>query len=310
MRLPEFADGSSTAERHALRLPVFGQGQALPSTPTAGPDPAAAERLLQRIGKKAGEAAGDYAMLADGDRVMVCVSGGKDSYALLDVLLGLQRRVKARFELLAVNVDQGWPGYATDVIAKHLESRGVAVHMIAAHEIASTVERVLNPEETGATPCSLCSRLRRGVLYSLADRLGATKIALGHHLDDLCETLLLNLFFAGSLGTMPPRLTSGDGRHVVIRPLAYVEERDLRALSAAAAYPTVRCSCPTCGLPDQQRQVMKRMLGQLEELHPRLKTQMLAAMRNVRSEALLDQSLQAVVAGAMAPTVRVAGGVL
>lgn len=285
MRLPEIA----------VRLPVLGQVQPSTAQRVSGED---AERLFARIGKKVGEAAGDYSMIADGDRVMVCVSGGKDSYALLDLLLALQRRIKARFSLLAVNVDQGWPGYATQTIADHLQARGVEHHMIAAHEIAETVERVLNPEETGATPCSLCSRLRRGVLYGLADRLGATKIALGHHLDDLCETLLLNLFFAGSLGTMPPKLTSGDGRHVVIRPLAYVEEKDLLALAAARAYPTVRCSCPTCGLPDQQRQIMKRMLTGMEREHPRIKTQMLAAMRNVRPEALLDASLLARPAGA------------
>jgi tRNA 2-thiocytidine biosynthesis protein TtcA len=163
--------------------------------------------------------------------------------------------------------------------------------MVKAHEIAEIVERVLNPEETGATPCSLCSRLRRGVLYGLATELGATKIALGHHLDDLAETLLLNLFFSGSLRSMPPKLVSDSGEHVVIRPMAYVEERDLTEYATERRYPVVRCSCPTCGLPDQQRQVVKRMLTSLQAEHDGLKTQMLAAMKNVKPAHLLDRAL-------------------
>lgn len=262
---------------------------------------------LSRLGRKVGEAVGAYQMLAEGDRVMVCVSGGKDSYALLDLLLRLEKRAPVKFELVAVNVDQGWPGYATDVIEAHLASRGVAYRMVKSHEIASTVERVLRPEETGATPCSLCSRLRRGVLYSLATEMGATKIALGHHLDDLIETLLLNLFFAGALRSMPPRLVSDDGKHVVIRPLAYVEEAELKALAEAATYPTVRCSCPTCGLPDQQRQVIKRMVSTLAASHPSLRTHMRAAMQNVKASHLLDRELVAQlgvsVAGMTMPTV-------
>jgi tRNA 2-thiocytidine biosynthesis protein TtcA len=155
---------------------------------------------------------------------------------------------------------------------------------------------VLRPEETGATPCSLCSRLRRGVLYGVAAELGATKIALGHHLDDLAETLLLNLFFSGSLRSMPPKLRSDDGKNVVIRPLAYVEEKDLIAYAEERRYPTVRCSCPTCGLPDQERQVVKRMLSQLEAQHPGLKPQMLAAMKNLKPGHLLDRKFLNVLA--------------
>ncbi len=225
-------------------------------------DPQERARLERRLHGKVGDAIVEHRLIEAGDRVMVCVSGGKDSYALLDLLLHLQRRAPIDFTLVAVNVDQGWPGYATDVIAAHLQSRGVAHRMVQKHEIAEIVERVLRPEETGKTPCSLCSRLRRGVLYGVAQELGATKIALGHHLDDLCETLLLNLFFGGQLSTMPPRLTSDDGKNVVIRPMVYVEERDLIAWGSAQKYPVVRCSCPTCGLPDQQRQVLKRLLTQ------------------------------------------------
>jgi tRNA 2-thiocytidine biosynthesis protein TtcA len=280
-----------------MRLPVFGQTAATPPRPATPLRPTElgafkyGSKLERRIVGKIGAAVADYGLIADGDRIMVCVSGGKDSYALLDALLLLARKSPVRYELVAVNVDQGWPGYQTDAIAEHLSSRGVLHRMVRAHEIADIVERVLRPEETGATPCSLCSRLRRGVLYGLATELGATKIALGHHLDDLAETLLLNLFFSGSLRAMPPKLTSDDGKHVVIRPMAYVEERDLIAYADERHYPVVRCSCPTCGLPDQQRQVVKRMLSSLEAEHPGLKPQMLAAMKNVKPLHLLDRAL-------------------
>jgi tRNA 2-thiocytidine biosynthesis protein TtcA len=256
----------------------------------------------RRILHKLGQAIAEHDLISDGDRIMVCVSGGKDSYALLDMLIAAKRRAPVSFELLAVNVDQGWPGYDTAAIAAHLESRrvesGISYRMVAAHEIAGIVERVLRPAETGATPCSLCSRLRRGVLYGLAAELRATKIALGHHLDDAAETLLLNLFFAGQLRGMPAVYTSdvskADGsRHTVIRPMIYVEERDLVAYAAERAYPVVRCSCPTCGLPEQQRQVMKRMLAGFEAEHPGTKTRMLAAMRNVKPSHLLDRDLVA-----------------
>ncbi|MEO6951801.1 MAG: tRNA 2-thiocytidine(32) synthetase TtcA [Polyangia bacterium] len=252
--------------------------------------------LEKKLTQRVGQAVAEHQLIADGDRIMVCVSGGKDSYALLDVLQLMQRRAPVKFELVAVNVDQGWPGYQTSVIRDHLISRGVEHRMVESHEIAGIVERVLRPSETGATPCSLCSRLRRGVLYGLATELGATKIALGHHVDDAAETLLLNLFFAGQLRGMPARYSADDARHTVIRPLIYVEEADLIAYAAERAYPTVRCSCPTCGLPEQQRQVMKRMLTGLDAEHPGLKARMLAAMKNVRPGTLLDADLAALVA--------------
>ena len=279
------------------RLPLYGQPPAdlpPPAPPLRTTELGAfkfGSKLERKIVQKMGQAVADWKLIADGDRIMVCISGGKDSYALLDALLLLQRKAPVRYQLVAVNVDQGWPGYQTEAIARHLDERGVEHRMVKAHEIAEVVERVLNPEETGATPCSLCSRLRRGVLYGLAKELGATKIALGHHLDDAAETLLLNLFFSGSLRAMPAKLTSDDGQHVVIRPLVYVEERDLVQYQAERAYPVVRCSCPTCGLPDQQRQVVKRMLSSLEESHPGLKTQMLAALKNVKATHLLDRAL-------------------
>ncbi len=285
---------------HMQKLPVLGQSaistglapivaSATPLRKTELGSFRFASKLEKRIVGKVGSAVCDYSLIAEGDRVMVCVSGGKDSYALLDVLLLMKRKSPVHYDVIAVNVDQGWPGYPTEVIEAHLKSRGIEHRMVRAHEIAGIVERVLRPEETGATPCSLCSRLRRGVIYGLADQLGATKIALGHHLDDLAETLLMNLFFSGSLRSMPPKLTSDDGKHVVIRPMAYVEEKDLIAYSAERNYPTVRCSCPTCGLPDQERQVVKRMLTNLEAQHPDLKPQMLAAMKNLKPGHLLDR---------------------
>lgn len=283
------------------RLPVLGQPEP-PSLPLPAATPLRStelgafrfgSKLERRIVQKVGAAVSDYGLIDEGNRILVCISGGKDSYALLDVLLLLARKAPVRYELIAVNVDQGWPGYQTDAIAAHLASRGVEHRMVRAHEIAGIVERVLRPEETGATPCSLCSRLRRGVLYGIAEELGATKIALGHHLDDLAETLLMNLFFSGSLRSMPPRLQSDDGRNVVIRPMVYVEERDLIAYGEERRYPVVRCSCPTCGLPDQERQVIKRMLSGLEADHPGLKTQMLAALKNVKAGHLLDRTLLA-----------------
>jgi len=288
------------------RLPVFGQPTPVSSLLSDGNQGSTAKplratelgafrfssKLERRIVQKVGQAIADWDLIAEGDKIMVCVSGGKDSYALLDALLLLARKSPVRYELVAVNVDQGWPGYETEVIERHLVERGVPHRMVRAHEIAEVVERVVRPEETGATPCSMCSRLRRGVLYGLAQELGATKIALGHHLDDLAETLLMNLFFTGSLRSMPAKLHSDDGRNVVIRPLAYVEEKDLVAYAAERGYPCVRCSCPTCGLPDQQRQVVKRMLTGLEAEHAGLKTQMLAALKNVKPELLLDRALR------------------
>lgn len=244
-------------------------------------------RLERAIVRKVGEAVGDFDLIADGDRVMVCVSGGKDSYVLLDALRVLRRRSPVRFELVAVNVDQGWPGYDTAAIEEHLRREGVEYHMAKA-TYAEIVEAKLRPEKT---PCSLCSRFRRAYLYDLAPRLGCTRIALGHHMDDLIETLMLNLLFSGRLASMPPRLVSEDGRNVVIRPLAYVSEQETREFAEARRYPVVRCGCLSCGLPDQKRQVVKRMLVELETAHPGTKRHMLAALANVKPAHLLDRGL-------------------
>ncbi len=238
--------------------------------------------------RKVGEAVGEHELIEADDRIMVCISGGKDSYALLDVLTTLRQRSPVPFELIAVNVDQGWPGYRTDIIAKHLETRGVQFKMVD-ENFAPIVEAKLAP---GATPCSLCSRLRRGVLYNLAVEFGCTKIALGHHMDDLLETLVLNMLFSGRLAAMPAKLHSDDGRNTVIRPMAYVPEQLLIEYSEQKKFPVVSCGCPSCGLPEQKRQVVKRMLKELDEANPGVKSHMLAALKNVKPSHLLDLRLQ------------------
>jgi tRNA 2-thiocytidine biosynthesis protein TtcA len=252
-------------------------------------------KLEEKLSRSVGRCMVDFGLVEQGDKVMVCVSGGKDSYALLDLMKLQQRRAPVDFELVAVNVDQGWPGYDTAAIEGHLATRDVPYRMITA-DYARIVEEKLQP---GQTPCMLCSRFRRGFLYNLAQEMGCTKIALGHHADDLLETLLMNLFFTGRLGSMPPRLTSDDGRNTVIRPMAYVFESELVEYAAQRSYPVVRCGCPSCGLPEQQRQVTKRLLTSLENEHPGLKYRMLGAIGNVRPSMLLDRDLLASIAAGL-----------
>tara|TARA_R110002096_G_scaffold44526_12_gene120390 strand:- start:12957 stop:13718 length:762 start_codon:yes stop_codon:yes gene_type:complete len=238
--------------------------------------------------KKVGQLLGDFpTLIEEGDRIMVCISGGKDSYAMLDVLLEMQKRSPVKYELIAVNIDQGWPGYDTPQIEAHLKGTGVEYRMIT-EDYAEIVEGMLKP---GQTPCTLCSRFRRGVLYNLAEKLGCSKIALGHHADDLIETLIMNLFYSGRLASMPPLLHSDDGRNTVIRPLALVSEAVLIEYNEIRKFPVVRCGCPSCGLPAQKRQVIKRLLGSLEKDDPQIKTHMLAALRNVVPDHLMDASI-------------------
>ena len=243
--------------------------------------------LESRLAKKTTKAIVDYHMLEDGDRVMVGLSGGKDSWALLQVLDLLRQRAPISFTLVAVNVDSGYKEYKHDLIASTCQARGWE-YRIEHTGIGQTIDDLL---DDGATPCSLCARLRRGVLYRIAKEMGATKIALGHHADDFIETLLLNLFFAGALKAMPAKLVSDDGAHVVIRPLVYVGEDEARAYTKECALPIIGCCCPACGDLSLQRQRTKRLLMELEREHPGVKHSMIKALGNVAPRHLLDTRL-------------------
>ena len=243
--------------------------------------------LESRLAKRVTKAIVDYQMIEDGDRVMVGLSGGKDSWALLQLLDVLRQRAPIRFSLVAVNVDSGYKEYKHDVIARTCDERGWE-YRIEHTGIGEVIEDLLDADET---PCSLCARLRRGVLYRLADEVGATKIALGHHADDFVETLLLNLFFAGSLKAMPAKLVSDNGRHVVVRPLVFVGEDEARAYTKERALPIIGCCCPACGNLGLQRQRVKAMLADLEREHPGVKTSMLKALGKVEPRHLLDLRL-------------------
>ncbi len=246
-----------------------------------------ANKLKKRLRRQVGEAINDFAMIEEGDKVMVCLSGGKDSYGLLDVLLSLQKRAPIRFEIVAVNLDQKQPDFPAEVLPSYLARIGVPFH-IEEQDTYSVVKRVI-PD--GGTMCSLCSRLRRGVLYRVATELGATKIALGHHRDDILATFFLNLFFGGKLKTMPPKLVSDDGRHVVIRPLAYVRERDLARYAEAMAFPIIPCNL--CGSQEHlQRKQVAAMLREWEKQHPGRVETVFNALSNVVTTHLLDRTLQ------------------
>ncbi len=243
--------------------------------------------LEARLAKKTTKAIVDYHMIEDGDRIMVGLSGGKDSWALLQVLDVLRRRAPIRFTLVAVNVDSGYKEYKHDVIARTCEARGWE-YRIEHTGIGELIEDILDVDQT---PCSLCARFRRGVLYRIASEVGATKIALGHHADDFIETLLLNLFFAGALKAMPAKLVSDDGAHVVIRPLVLVGEDEARAYTKECDLPVIGCCCPACGDLGLQRQRIKKMLMDLEGEHPGVKQSMLKALGNVAPRHLLDMRL-------------------
>ena len=243
--------------------------------------------LEARVAKKTTKAIADYNLIEDGDRIMVGLSGGKDSWALMQVLDVLRRRAPIRFSVVAVTVDSGYEGYRRDLIESACGERGWEVR-VERTAIGDVMDDIL---EDGATPCSLCARLRRGVLYRLADEVGATKIALGHHADDVIETLLLNVFFSGSLKAMPARLVSDNERHVVIRPLVYVSEAEARQYTKECGLPIVGCCCPACGDLGLQRQRVKRLIAELEVEHPDLKNSMLRAAANVQPRHLLDRRL-------------------
>lgn len=243
-------------------------------------------KLEKRLCRLVGQAIGDYGMIGEGDKVMVCLSGGKDSYTLLDILLKLQKRAPVDFQIVAVNLDQKQPGFPEHVLPEYLESLGVPFHI----EEQDTYSIVKDKIPEGKTMCSLCSRLRRGILYRVADELGATKIALGHHRDDMLQTLFLNMFFGGKLKGMPPKLVSDDGRHVVIRPLAYVSEKDLVRWSEVQAFPIIPCTL--CGSQENlQRKQVGAMLKDWEKRFPGRLDNMLHALQNVVPSHLADPTL-------------------
>jgi tRNA 2-thiocytidine biosynthesis protein TtcA len=243
-------------------------------------------KLFKRLARQVGQAIGDYNMIEHGDKVMVCMSGGKDSYALLDILLRLRDRAPIEFDIVAVNLDQKQPGFPEHVLPEYLTSLNVPFH-IENQDTYSIVKRLV-PE--GKTTCSLCSRLRRGILYRVAGELGATKIALGHHRDDILQTLLLNLFYGGKLKGMPPKLQSDDGKNVVIRPLAYVKEGDLEKYADLRAFPIIPCNL--CGSqPNLKRAEMKALIREWDKRFPGRVDNMFSALANVVPSHLMDAKL-------------------
>jgi tRNA 2-thiocytidine biosynthesis protein TtcA len=243
--------------------------------------------LEARIARQVTRVITEHDLIVDGDRVMVGLSGGKDSWALLQILDVLQKRAPIDFSLVAVTVDSGYTDYKHEQIREACLARGWELH-VEHTTIGAQMDDIL---DAGDTPCSLCARLRRGVLYRMADTVGATKIALGHHLDDFIETLLLNVFFAGALKAMPARLVSDNGKHVVIRPLAFVTEADARAYTHESQLPVIGCCCPACGDLGLQRQRVKRLIMELEREHPQIKSSMIKALTNVMPRHLLDRRL-------------------
>lgn len=243
-------------------------------------------KLQKRLRREVGQAIVDFSMIEAGDKVMCCLSGGKDSYAMLDILLNLQKSAPVSFELIAVNLDQKQPGFPEDVLPGYLQALGIEYHIIEKDTYSIVREKV--PE--GKTTCGLCSRLRRGILYNFAEEHGVTKIALGHHRDDLLETLFLNMFYGGKMKTMPPVLHSDDGRNTVIRPLAYCREKDIARYAELREFPIIPCNL--CGSQDNlQRQVIKEMFQSWDEQHPGRLESMFRALRNVEPSHLADTRL-------------------
>ncbi len=245
-----------------------------------------AQKLATRLRNQVGRAVCDYAMIEDGDRIMVCVSGGKDSFAMLDLLLALKRNAPVRFNLVAVNLDQKQPGFPEHVLPAYMSTRQIPFHVVE-QDTYSVVKRVI---PHGKTTCGLCSRLRRGALYRYAEEHGFTKIALGHHRDDILETFFLNLFHGGRIKAMPPKLLSEDSQHVVIRPLAYCKERDIARYAKARDYPIIPCNL--CGSQDNlERQKIKQMLARWEAESPGRSDVMFRALKNVSPSQLADRAL-------------------
>lgn len=247
------------------------------------------QKLYKKIKNSVGRAIADFNLIEEGDRIAVAVSGGKDSYTLLHLLEALRKRAPIKYEIIAINIDSGYPGYRADIIQEHLASHGFTHHM----EKTDHFDIIKEKRRPGSSFCSICARLKRGVLYTLAQRFSCNKLALGHHMDDFVETLLLNQFFVGSLKAMSASMLADNGETTVIRPLVYVEERDIISFSSMKGYPVVCCRCPVCGVADLQRKKMKELLATLEQDIPHVKRSMLKAMSNVQPRHLLDGSLAA-----------------
>jgi tRNA 2-thiocytidine biosynthesis protein TtcA len=245
------------------------------------------DKLYKRIKNAVGRAIADFSLIEEGDRIAVAVSGGKDSYAMLHLLEALRKRAPVRYELVAINIDSGYPGYRSDIIGGHLAEHGFLHHM----EKTNHYDIIKEKRRPGSSYCSICARLKRGVLYTLAQQFGCNKLALGHHLDDFVETLLLNQFFVGSLKAMAAKMLADNGVTTVIRPLVYVEEKEIISFSGANNFPVVCCRCPVCGVADMQRKRMKSLLAELEKENPSVKRSMLKALSNVQPRHLLDLKL-------------------
>ena len=267
---------------------------------TAGGPP---RSLLKPLARRVGRAIQDFRMIEDGDRILCAMSGGKDSYAMLHLLDYLRARAPVRFELLAVTVDQGYRGFQTDVLERYFREKGFSYHV----ERTNIAEVIDDKMPLGDTQCSMCARLRRGVLYRLAPDLGCNKIALGHHADDLLETLLMSQFFNGEICSMPPILKARDGRNTVIRPLCYVWEDEIVRFTAEAGFPVICCACPACGDNSLKRRQMKLLLSRLEADHGGIKSSLLRALSNIRAEHLLDRRFLPALAGTTAAGKSIAG---
>lgn len=246
------------------------------------------DRLYKRIKNAVGRAIADFNLIEEGDRIAVGVSGGKDSYTLLHILEELRRRAPVRYEVMAFTIDSGYPGFRTDIIAEHLAEHRFAHHLEKTDHYGIIKEK----RRAGSSYCSICARLKRGALYGLAKEHGCNKLALGHHMDDFIETLLLNQFFVGSLKAMAPRMLADNGETTVIRPLVYVAEEEIIPFSRQNRFPVVCCCCPVCGASDQQRKRMKALLKELEKENPFVKRSLLKALANVQPRHLLDRDLR------------------
>ncbi len=266
-------------------------------------------KLHTRIRHLVGRAVADYGMISEGDRIAVGVSGGKDSYTLLNMLNELRKRAPVSYELVPITIDSGYPGFRSDVIAEYLRENGFNYHV----EKANHYELIKEKRRPDSSYCSICARFKRGALYSLAREFGCNKLALGHHLDDFIETLLLNQFFVGSLKAMSPSMLADNGEVTVIRPLVYVEEKEIIPFARENGFPVVCCCCPVCGTADMQRKKMKELLKELEKGIPHVKRSLLTALANVQPRHLLDRQLQKLSAAGVflpsdLPTVPAASG--